>query len=123
MSAQGAAPPTVVIQGLAGMPLFVVLLRYVRPLSDIDVHLPAHRAWLQSGYRDGWLLVSGPQRPRTGGVLLARARDAAEVWSLLDADPFRREGLADYQVIEFEASMYASGEALSGHRRDVRDTP
>ena len=109
MSAQGAAPPTVVSPGLAATALFVVLLRYVRPVGDIDRRLPAHRAWLQSGYRDGWLLVSGAQRPRTGGVLLARARGAAEVWSLLDADPFRREGLADYQVIEFEASMYAPG--------------
>ena len=109
MSAQGAGASDGRPPGLAAVALFVVLLRYVRPLGDVDLHLPAHRAWLQSAYRDGWLLVSGARRPRTGGVLLARARDAAEVWSLLDADPFRREGLAEYEVIEFEASMCAPG--------------
>jgi pimeloyl-ACP methyl ester carboxylesterase/uncharacterized protein YciI len=88
------------------MNLFVVLLRYVKPLSEVDMHLSEHRAWLRQGYREGTLLASGPRHPRTGGVLLLRARDAHGVFALLDHDPFRRAAVAEYDVIEFEASMH-----------------
>ena len=42
-----------------------------------------------------------PQEPRTGGMILARARDRAELDRLFAEDPFQRAGYARYRVLEF----------------------
>ncbi len=47
------------------------------------------------------LLVSGPQVPRTGGVIVARIHTREEVDAFVHEDPFFQEGIADYDVIEF----------------------
>jgi uncharacterized protein YciI len=93
--------------------VFVVTLSYTVPLEDVDRVLPEHVAWLERQYAAGTLLASGRRVPRTGGVLLARAEDRAALDALLAGDPFHREGLAEYQVVEFTPSMTAPGlEAL-----------
>jgi uncharacterized damage-inducible protein DinB len=58
---------------------FVIESTYLADLSKIDEKLAAHRAHLETGFRAGLLLASGPQVPRTGGMILARAKDRAEI--------------------------------------------
>ena len=83
--------------------MFVVVLDYLVPLHVIDQHLAAHRAHLAAQYAAGKLVVSGPQAPRSGGVIVARCGDRAEVEAMMQSDPFIREGVASYRVIEFVA--------------------
>ena len=75
--------------------MFIVLLTYKLPLAEVERHLAAHREYLDRQYAAGTFLCSGPQNPRTGGVILCRAADRAA------EDPFRIHGVADYEIIEF----------------------
>lgn len=81
--------------------MFVVLLKYLKPLSEIEKHVGEHRAFLDEGYAKNLLLASGPQNPRTGGVLLARGESRAELEEFLARDPFTLKKLAEYSIIEF----------------------
>ncbi|WP_027483698.1 YciI family protein [Deinococcus pimensis] len=86
---------------------FVVLLTYRAPLADIDAALPAHRAFLDEAYADGVFLLSGPRAPRTGGVILARARSEHELRVRLTRDPFARANLATYDLVAFTPTRRA----------------
>lgn len=93
--------------------MFVVLLHYVQPLSAVEQHLAAHRAYLDTHYAAGHFLASGAQVPRVGGVILARVGERAALDAILAEDPFHRAGVAEYQVIEFQPTKFAPGaEAL-----------
>lgn len=81
--------------------MFVVILTYVRPLDVIDSLLAEHVAWLERHYAAGYFHASGRRVPRTGGVILAHGLDRAALDAVLAQDPFKREGAAEYQVIEF----------------------
>ena len=87
--------------------MFIVLLEYVRPLEELDRHVAAHRAHLAEQYAAGKLVVSGPQVPRNGGVIIARLKTRGEVEAMMQADPFIREGVARYRIIEFVARVAA----------------
>lgn len=86
--------------------MFIVLLTYQRPLADIDRRMRAHVAFLEEGYRAGVFVASGRQVPRTGGVILAVAPSRGAVEALMELDPFVREGLARFEVIEFRTSLH-----------------
>jgi len=88
--------------------VFVIDLTYVVDLSEVDVHIPAHIEFLDQIYEQGLFLASGAKVPRTGGIILAIAssREALEAKLLLD--PFKKEGLAKYQITEFHASKHKS---------------
>ena len=87
--------------------LSVVILTYIRPLDEIDEHIPAHSEWLKQGYADGVFLVSGRRVPRSGGVIIARSSQPEELEARLTGDPFHRLGLAEYAIYPFEPSMTA----------------
>ena len=90
-------------------PLFLITLRYLQPLEEVERHLEAHRAYLRQGYAQGVFLASGRLEPRTGGVILARAADRAAVDTLVAQDPFHRERIAAYTIQEWWPSMTAEG--------------
>lgn len=87
--------------------MFVILLNYIKPLSDVDRFVNEHREFLERHYASGHFLLSGRQEPRTGGVIVARADSKAEIEKILCLDPFHREQLAVYEIVEFLPSMSA----------------
>ncbi len=89
--------------------MFIVLLHYVQPLSAIDAHIQPHREFLDRHYRAGHFVMSGAQVPRIGGVILARNLDRQQLDSVLAEDPFYRERLARYEIIEFNPNKFADG--------------
>ncbi len=64
-------------------------------------------AFLRRGYEAGHFLVSGRKIPRDGGIILAIAKERAEVEALVREDPFVALGLAEARIIEFRASQRA----------------
>jgi uncharacterized protein YciI len=86
--------------------MFVVLLTYKRPLEEIDRSMRSHVAFLEEGYRKGLFLASGRQVPRRGGVILAMAASRDEVEAYMQHDPFVRDGLATFDVVEFRTSLH-----------------
>lgn len=89
--------------------LFLILLDYLRPLSEVDAHLDEHRAFLARHYAAGHFLLSGRKTPRTGGVILARAHSLYEVTQWVSADPFCQARVASYQIVTWEPTMVAEG--------------
>lgn len=81
--------------------MFVVLLTYVAPLEQIDRFIPEHIEFLDEQYHLGHFQLSGRKEPRTGGVILATLDSRDKLEQILRADPFHREGLAEYEIIEF----------------------
>jgi uncharacterized protein YciI len=89
----------------AGM--FVIELIYTADLAAIDAAMPAHMKFLKQHYASGHFLVSGRKVPRDGGVILAIGASRDEIEAIARQDPFCRQGLADFRVIEFRASQTA----------------
>lgn len=88
--------------------MFIVSLNYKVPLTEIDRLQAAHVEWLKACYAEGILVASGPKKPRTGGIIIARgSRDVLD--ASLAADPFAKAGAAEYDVTEFTARMTAAG--------------
>jgi len=88
--------------------MFLLLLKYKVPIEQVERVVPAHREFLDQGYRAEKLLVSGPQVPRTGGVIVARVKTREEADALIHEDPFFKEAIADYEVVEFQAVKFHS---------------
>ncbi len=82
--------------------MFVLLSRYLKPLDEVDRWVGEHRAFLDRHFESGELLISGPQNPRTGGVIVTHEISREAVEALLTNDPFVREGVSEYQIIEFK---------------------
>jgi len=81
---------------------FLVEVNYAVPLEQIDAVLAEHRAFLQTGYDRGLLLMSGPLNPRSGGRVVARAESLEEIQAFFAQDPYNLKGLATYAFYEFE---------------------
>lgn len=71
---------------------------YVRPEPEVDALLEAHVAHLERQRAAGRFLAWGRLVPRTGGFVLARAADRAEVDAVLAEDPFTTGGVAEWTV-------------------------
>ncbi|WP_115717344.1 YciI family protein [Gallaecimonas mangrovi] len=89
--------------------MFILSLTYQKPLAEVDQFVDAHRAWLKAGYKRGFVLASGPKKPRDGGVILCRLVDREAVEAFYHNDPFFKEGIAQYEVMEFSANMAGLG--------------
>lgn len=92
--------------------MFVIQLTYKEPLSEVDKYLQAHREFLEYYYKQGLLLVSGPMKPRIGGIIIALTTDRAYLESILQQDPYHLAEIAEYQLIEFTPVK---------HREELRD--
>ena len=87
--------------------MFVVELIYKAELEKIDARMRAHMAFLKKHYAEGRFLISGRKVPRDGGVILALAGSRDELEAIMRDDPFCRDGLAEFRIIEFRASQRA----------------
>lgn len=87
--------------------MFIAILTYKKPLSEVDKYLQAHREYLAENYAAGNFIASGPQTPRVGGVIMMRAASREAVDALIKQDPFHINGIADYQIVEFSPIMFA----------------
>jgi uncharacterized protein YciI len=87
--------------------MFIVELIYKADLKAIDAQMRAHMAFLNKQYAAGKFLISGRKIPRDGGIILALGKSKDEIEALMREDPFCKNGLAEFRVIEFRASQRA----------------
>jgi len=80
---------------------FFVEIVYRAPIEKIEQFVNDHRKYLNKLYDKGIILMSGPQVPRLGGVIIARAESMEELNSYLKEDPYQKNKLADYRFIQF----------------------
>lgn len=81
--------------------MFLILLEYKQPIDVIELFVVAHREHLDRQYAVGRLLISGPQVPRTGGLLIAHGDTRADIEAMMLVDPFVIHNLIDYRIVEF----------------------
>ena len=86
-----------------------VVLRYLVPIERIEQTVDRHRAYLRSLKAQRKLLASGPLSPRTGGALLLRVADEAELSRLLHGDPFFEEGLVEHTLFRWAPNIGVDG--------------
>ena len=82
--------------------MFLIETTYKKPISEVDRYLTSHRDYLESHYKLGHLIFSGPQNPRSGGLILTRFKTKIEVEKFAQQDPFFVEGISNYRIIEFD---------------------
>jgi uncharacterized protein YciI len=97
--------------------LFVILLRYLVPLDEIDREMPHHISFLEKYYKKGNFIVSGRQVPRTGGIILAKGKNRNAVEQIMKQDPFVKKKLASVDIIEFSASQTGKGWPILCHQQ------
>ena len=90
----------------------LMIVRYRRPIEEIEAVTEAHRAYLRTLQAQGILLASGPMDPRNGGVVLFRVQDAnplADLDAIRDGDPFFQQGLATYEPLVWNVNFGKDG--------------
>jgi uncharacterized protein YciI len=87
---------------------FIVDIQYLVPVDQLADILPAHRAFLQTGYENGLLLLSGPKEPRTGGLLVARSESLDALREFFSHDPYHLNNLALHTFTEFNPVLRQS---------------
>ncbi|MFY7829187.1 MAG: YciI family protein [Flectobacillus sp.] len=85
--------------------MFIIQLTYTKSLREVDNFLAEHKQYLQKYYDRDIFLLSGRKNPRTGGVILANAKDKAIIEQIITEDPFHKNGVAEYTIIEFLPTM------------------
>lgn len=95
--------------------MFIVSLNYIASLDKVDSFLAEHVEYLNSCYSKGYFIASGRKEPRTGGIIIASCDSLSELKSVLAEDPFNKNLIAEYEIMDFRPSMIAPGyENLSG---------
>jgi uncharacterized protein YciI len=86
-----------------------VVLRYLVDLERIGQTVDRHRAYLRELKERRKLVASGPLVPRTGGALLLRFTDDAELAQLIADDPFAQEKLVEHVVYRWAPNIGTEG--------------
>jgi len=89
--------------------MFAFHSRYLVPLEEVDRMLQAHRAFIRTLIEKRMLICSGPKVPRNGGFILINAEDKDEALEIMAADPYVINGVAKYELIEFEMRSCTEG--------------
>lgn len=78
------------------------IIRYRRPLEDVQEHRAAHRAYIRDLHERGIVVAAGPFEPIFGGGVIFSVSDEggqAMLDALVAADPYVTSGVAQYEVL------------------------
>ena len=89
--------------------MFVVILKYEKPIETVMRYLDEHIIFLEKYYDLDKFICSGRQEPRKGGIILCNGKDKREINSIIKEDPFYKNNIAKYEIIEFIPTKYAGG--------------
>jgi len=87
--------------------VFLLLARYTAPAEEVDKLLEEHKAWI--GRNSDKILLTAREVPLIGGLIIARAASADEVWDMIREDPFHVAGVSEYEVREYAPARTAPG--------------
>ncbi|RDU62454.1 YciI family protein [Helicobacter sp. MIT 14-3879] len=86
--------------------IFIINVNYKTSLEEIEKNLASHREYLKIGYEKGILLASGPQNPKTGGIIIGIFNNINEAKEFSLNDPFIKNNLAESSIIEFNPILH-----------------
>ncbi len=83
---------------------FLAIVRYRKPLEELQRLQDAHRTWATGLKERGLIVASGPLEPRFAGAILLRFPDGtpdADVLALRDQDPYVKGGVAQWELLQW----------------------
>ncbi len=86
--------------------MYILFINPTKSPEELKSVFPAHREFLDSYCRAGKFILTGGLTSRPAGVVLANVGSGDELQAMLAEDPFVREQVAEYEVIEFKPSWY-----------------
>ncbi|MFJ6210631.1 YciI family protein [Lysinibacillus sp. NPDC092081] len=86
--------------------MFIVLVKYVQPLSVVDAFMQQHIDFLDKHYKEGHFIFSGRREPRVGGVILVNCHEEDTVKGIIEEDPFHINKIAEYELIKFSPTKF-----------------
>jgi uncharacterized protein YciI len=86
--------------------MFIIDLKYIVPLDELDNHMAAHVKYLKKYYDKDVFVASGRKVPRTGGIILALVDTIEDVEKIIAEDPFYKHKLAEFKITWFLTSQY-----------------
>jgi len=86
--------------------VYILFITSTKSLQELEPVFPAHNAYLDTNYKAGKFILTGGLTARPAGMVLANVTSGDELQAMLAEDPFVREHLAEYEVIEFKPSRY-----------------
>ncbi|URZ04315.1 YciI family protein [Clostridium felsineum] len=87
--------------------MFIINLEYIKSINEVEKYLPNHISFLDKYYSKQKFICSGRKNPRTGGIILCTAENVDEVNEILMEDPFFKEKIANYEIIQFFPTKYS----------------
>ena len=81
--------------------IFMIMLTIIVDRAIYEPYLPAHLAYLQGLKARRVLLLSGPFRDRTGGLVLVKAASREEAEAIARADPLVANNVDSYELREW----------------------
>jgi uncharacterized protein YciI len=81
--------------------MFLIKITFTKPLEVVDQYVAAHREFLEVGYQKDFFVVSGPQTPRVGGIVISQLKNREQLEHLMAQDPYYLNEVAEYEFIEF----------------------
>ena len=70
--------------------------------SEMQKAIQAHLAFLQKGFDEGFILVSGPKVDVGGGIIVIKGQSLQDVEDYFSKDPLQTSGIQEYKIVEFE---------------------
>lgn len=89
------------------MELFLIDVRFIAPIEEVNALLADHLAWLEEHTAKGMFFAWGPKDPRNGGFILAKAESRSELEALVLEDPYLIGKVATSTVIGWKPRFAA----------------
>ncbi len=86
--------------------MYILFINPTRSPEELAPVFPAHSEFLERHCKAGTFILTGGLTARPAGVVLANVNTVEELHAMLAEDPFVREQVAEYEVIEFKPSRY-----------------
>jgi uncharacterized protein YciI len=91
--------------------MYIVSLNYKVAAKVIAQHQEEHTAFLNAQVAAGSFLLTGARELKIGEIILANTKTKDALETILEKDPFKTNGVADFKVMEFTPT--AAGKKLS----------
>lgn len=85
---------------------FAVLIKYIESVDKIISVQDIHRKILRDGVEKQIILLSGPQEPRTGGLVIMRSESIESAKDFFKEDPYLKNHFAEYNFYEFKPGKH-----------------
>ncbi len=95
--------------------VFLITLQYIKPQFAVDQYFPQHKKYLDHYVAKGKFICCGRKKLPTGEFILCTAEDRKEAQQIVAEDPFDKNQLAVYEIVEYNLTAsdkrFASREA------------